>query len=194
MKSTAVITPGDEDDDPVSRKSRVLRLARSRRPVESFSDRPVPADAVGKLLECARHAHSASEAQPWRFVIVQKAMTVHRLAEAAFNDPRLRSAPLVMACCARVHSHVSGTGRPSYPVDLAAATQSMLLAAEEMGLGTCWITGFRESDVREALGVPGDVPVVAMLAVGYAEELGERPEREPAAEVVAWEAWDRESR
>lgn len=194
MKSTAVITREDEDEDPVSRKSRVLRLARSRRPVESFADRPVPPDAIQALLECARHAHSASEAQPWRFVAVQQAMTVHRLAEAAFNDPRLRSAPLVIVACARVHSHVSGTGRPSYPVDLAAATQSMVLAAEEMGLGTCWITGYRESDVRDALDVPRDVPVVAMLAVGYAEELRERPEREPVENVVAWEEWDRESR
>lgn len=194
MKSTAATTRGGEDPEPVSRVPRVLRLARSRRPVESFADRPVPADAIRSLLECARHAHSANEAQPWRFVAVQQALTVHRLAEAAFNHPGLRSAPLVIACCARVHSHVSGTGRPSYPVDLAAATQAMVLAAEEMGLGTCWITGFRESDVRDALDIPRDVPVVAMLAVGYAEELRKRPEREPVEDVVAWEAWDRETR
>lgn len=178
----------------MSTTPRVLRLARRRRPVESFSDRPVPGDAVQAMLDCARHAHSANEAQPWKFVAVQQALTRHRLSTAAFNHPHLRSAPLVIVCCARVHSHVSGTGRPSYPVDLAAATQSMVLTAEELGLGTSWITGFREPSVRDALNVPEDVPVVAMLAVGWPEERRERPEREPAQEVVAWEEWDQEAR
>lgn len=193
MKSTAATTPGGEDGEPVTRVPRALRAARSRRPVESFSDRPVPAEAIRHLLECARHAHSANEAQPWRFVVVRQALTVHRLSEAAFNHPGLRSAPLVIVCCARIHSHVSGTGRPSYPVDLAAATQCMVLAAEEMGLGSCWVSGFRESDVREALGVPADVPVVAMLAVGYPEARRERADREPAEKAVAWEEWDRDA-
>lgn len=173
---------------------RVLRLARRRRPVESFSDRPVPAATVQAVLDCARHAHSANEAQPWKFVAVQQALTRHRLSAAAFNHPLVRSAPLVIVCCARVHSHVSGTGRPSYPADLAAATQSMLLAAEELGLGSCWVTGFREPAVREALNVPDDVPVVAMLALGYADERRERPAREPVEETVAWEQWDQEAK
>lgn len=160
----------------------------------SFADRPVPGEAIRSILDCARHAHSANEAQPWKFVAVQQALTRHRLSTAAFNHPRLRSAPLVIVCCARIHSHVSGTGRPSYPVDVAAAAQSMVLAAEELGLGTCWVTGFREPAVREALGVPDDVPVVAMLAVGYADERRSLPEREPVETVVAWEEWDQEAR
>lgn len=194
MTSTAATTRGDEDREPVSRVPHVLRLARRRTAVESFADRPVPPEAVRSLLECARRSHSAKEAQPWKFVAVQKALSRHRLSEAAFDHPAVRSAPLVIVCCARIHSHVSGTGRPSYPVDLAAATQSMVLAAEDMGLGTAWITGFRESAVRETLAIPEDVPVVAMLAVGYAETRRPLPEREPEEEVVAWEEWDREAR
>lgn len=194
MRSTAASTRGDEGVYPVSGASRVQRLARSRRPVASFSDRPVPGEAVQCLLDCARHAHSANEAQPWRFVVVQEALKRHRLSSAAFNHPQVRAAPLVIACCARVHSHVSGTGRPSYPVDLAAATESMVLAAEDLGLGTTWITGFREAAVRDALGVPDDVPVVALLAVGYAEERRPLPEREPEEVVVAWEEWDQTAR
>lgn len=178
----------------MSHASRVLRLARRRRPVESFSERPVPGDAVQGLLDAARHAPSAKEAQPWRFVVVQEALRRHRLSQAAFHHPLVRSAPLVIAACARVHSHVSGTGRPSYPVDLAAALQNMVLAAEELGLGAAWIRGFRESTVREALDIPADVPVVALLAVGYAEARGELPEREPEEQVVAWEEWERASR
>lgn len=133
---------------------------------------------------------SAKEAQPWKFVVVQDALKRHEIATAAFNHPHARTAPVLVLCCARVHSHVSGVGRPSYPVDLAAATQNMVLAAADLGLATSWLTGFREPDVREVAGVPGDVPVVALLALGYPEGLEPLPEREPWDAVVAWESWD----
>lgn len=194
MKSTAATTRGAEAGDAVTLSSRVRQLARNHRPVAAFSDRPVAAEAIECLLDAARHAHSANEAQPWRFVVVQKALTRHRLASAAFKHPHVRSAPVVVACCARVHSHVSGTGRRSHPVDLAAAAQSMLLAAEDLGLGATWVTGFREASVREALEIPDDVPVVALLAVGHAEERTSRAPRDPVEDVVAWERWEETAR
>lgn len=174
----------------MSRASRVLSLARNRRPVQAFDDRPVPEEALECILECARHAPSAKEAQPWRFVVVRNALRRGRLAEAAFNHPHVRTAPVVVAACARIHSHVSGTGRASHPVDLAAAVQSMVLAAADLGLATSWITGFREPTVREALEIPEPIPVVALLAVGYPDGMESLPERSDWAETVAWETWE----
>lgn len=170
--------------------SRVLSLMRNRRPVRRFSDRPVPAEAVDCILECARWAPSAKEAQPWRFLVVSDALTRHRLAAAAFHHPLVRTAPLVIVGCARIHSHVSGTGRPSHPVDLAAATQAMVLAAADLGLAASWIPGFREPAVREALEIPSDVPVISVLAVGFPEGLDALPERRPRREVLRWGRWE----
>lgn len=174
----------------MSRASRVLSLARNRRPVRRFEDRAVPGEALECILDCARYAPSAKEAQPWRFVVVQDPLKRREIAQAAFNHPHAKTAPVLVLCCARVHSHVSGVGRPSYPVDLAAATQNMVLAAADLGLATSWLTGFREPDVRDVAGVPDDVPVVALLAVGYPEGLEPLPERESWDRVVAWESWD----
>lgn len=173
----------------MSRASRVLSLARNRRPVRRFADRPVPAEAIECILECACYAPSAREAQPWRFVVVREALARHRLAAAAFNHPHLRSAPLAIVGAARIHSHVSGTGRPSHPVDLAAATQALCLAAADLGLSTSWIPGFREPAVREVLGIPPDVPVLSIVAVGYPDGLDALPGRRPLAETVAWDRW-----
>lgn len=174
------------------RVSRVVSLARNRRPVQRFADRPVPADALETVIEAARYAPSAREAQPWRFVVVQEALARHRLAAAAFNHPHVRTAPVVIACCARIHSHVSGSGRPSWPADLAAATQTMVLAAADLGLHASWIGGYREPDVRQVLGIPGDVPVCALLALGYPDGLQPLPERVPRDRVVAWDRWRRD--
>ncbi|MGH7540437.1 MAG: nitroreductase family protein, partial [Gemmatimonadota bacterium] len=163
----------------VIRVSRLVSLARNRRPVQRFADRPVPADALETVLEAARYAPSAREAQPWRLVVVQEALARHRLAAAAFHHPHLKTAPVVIACCARIHSHVSGSGRPSWPADLAAATQTMMLAAADLGLHASWISGYREPDVRSVLGIPADVPVAALFALGYPEGLAPLPERVP---------------
>lgn len=173
----------------MSRASRVLSLCRNRRMVDRFAERPVPGETLEVILECARWAPSAREAQPWRFVVVREALKRHELAAAAFNHPHVRTAPVLLLCCARIHSHVSGNGRASFPVDLAAATQTMVLAAADLGLATSWITGYREPAVRELTDVPSDVPVVAILALGYPEGLKTLPERRADGEVIAWESW-----
>ncbi|MDH3733053.1 MAG: nitroreductase family protein [Gemmatimonadota bacterium] len=174
------------------RVTRLLQLARNRRPVQNFADRPLPMDAVEAILEAARYAPSAREAQPWRFVVVQEALARHRLAQAAFNHPHLRSAPVIVVCCARIHSHVSGSGRPSYPMDLAAATQTMMIAAADLGVYGSWVYGFRESHVRPVVAIPEDVPVLGLLGLGYPDGLANLPERRPREEVIAWDQWRNE--
>ncbi|WP_419162035.1 nitroreductase family protein [Candidatus Palauibacter sp.] len=171
------------------RLTRLLHLARNRRPVRRFRDRLVEPDMLEAVLEAARYAPSAHEGQPWRFVVVQEALTRHTLAAAAFNHPHVRTAPVVIVCCARIHSHVSGTGRPSFAGDLAAAAQTMVLTAADLGLDSSWIYGFRESGVRSAIGVPGHVPVVALLCLGYHDGLSDLPERRAREEVIGWDRW-----
>lgn len=173
----------------MSRASRVLSLVRNRRPVRRFDDRPVPAETLECVLEAALYAPSAKEAQPWRFVVVQEGRKRQQLASAAFNHPHARSAPVLVAACARIHTHVSGVGRPSWPLDLAAAVQNMVLAAADQGLATSWLTGFRERGVRQTLDIPDRIPVAALLALGFPEGLEPLPEREPWREVVRWGSW-----
>lgn len=174
----------------MSSVSRVLSLSRNRQGVRRFADRRIPPELVTRILECGRYAASAREDQPWRFVVVQDALTRHRLAASTFHTELVRSAPVVVVGCARVHSNIAGSGRPSHPVDLAAATQAMALGAADMSLASAWITGFREGKVREVLGIPGDVPVVTLLAVGYADGFRPLAARRAAEDVIVWDRWD----
>lgn len=171
------------------RVTRLLHLVRNRRMVQKFDERIVEPDAVEAVLEAARYAPSAKEAQPWRFVVVQEALARHEIAAAAFNHPHVKSAPVVVVCCARIHSHVSGSGRTSFPMDLAAAIQTMAIAAADLGLHTSWIYGFRESQVRPAVGIPDDVPVIGLLCLGHQAGLADLPERRPRGEVIKWDRW-----
>jgi nitroreductase len=157
--------------------------------VRRFADRPIPQDLLDRIVDCARYSVSAGEDQPWRFVIVRDRMLRHRLSEVAFNSILVKTAPVVLAGCARVHSRISGHGKPAYPIDLAAAGQAMSLCAADLGLQTAWITGFREPALRALLTIPSDVPVVTLLAIGYPDGFDKLPARRPLSEVVSWDRW-----
>jgi len=174
----------------MSAVSRVLNLSRNRQAVKRFADRPVPPEILLRVLECGRYAPSAREDQPWRFVVVQDALTRHRIARAAFKGDLVRTAPALIVGCARVHSNIAGSGRPSHPMDLAAATAAMALGAADMSLATAWVTGFREGEVREVLEIPADVPVITLLALGYPDGYGPLPSRRSTDVAVAWDRWD----
>ncbi len=165
----------------LSHLSRVHSLSRNRQPVRRFADRQIPADLLERVLDCARYTASAGEDQPWRFVVIREPLTRHRLAEAAFNSEHVKTAPIAIVGCARIHSRISGHGKPAFPSDLAAAAQSMALAAVDMGLQVSWITGFREQVVRSILGIPPDIPVVTLQAVGYPDGFERLPKRRPFA-------------
>lgn len=176
----------------MSHLARVFQLLRNRQIVHGYAERPVPASSLARILDAGRYAPSTRESQPWRFVVVQDVIVRYELAAAAFNNPLVRSAPVVIVGCARVHSLVSGSGRPSHPVDVAAAVQCMAIAAADLGLAAAWITGYREPAVRKPLDIPSDVPVVALLTIGYADGFAQLPARRAEEEVVAWEAWGKD--
>ena len=75
------------------------------------------------------------------------------------------------------------------PVTVTIAVDHMSLAAIEEGLGTCWIGAFTEDQVKRILGIPENIRVVAMLALGYpAVATAARP-RKKLVEIVAYDGW-----
>ena len=127
--------------------------------------------------------------QEWRFVVVRDGATREKLSAAACGQAFVAQAPVVIAACATDCGHVMTCGQYCYPIDVAIAVDHMTLQAVEEGLGTCWLGAFHEDQVKEVLGIPEAVRVVALLPLGYpSESVGPRPRR-PLSEVVAWERW-----
>lgn len=142
----------------------VFEAIQARRSVRSFDPRPVPDDVLTKVLETGRIAPSASNYQPWRFIVVRDAAKRQVLSEGKYAK-FLTESPVVIVGCGD-----KKTSPKWYVVDTTIALQQMVIAATAEGLGTCWIGSFDEDSVREALGVPDRFAVVAMLAVGYPKQ------------------------
>jgi len=139
----------------------VSEAIRVRRSVRAYDSRPVPDDLITKVLEAGRIAPSASNYQPWHFIVVKDAAKRQVLSEGKYAK-FLTESPVVIVGCGD-----KKTSPRWYVVDTTIALQQMVIAATAEGLGTCWIGSFDEDTVRETLGVPERFAVVAMLAVGY---------------------------
>lgn len=168
----------------------VEEAIRIRRSVRSYLDKPVPEDALNRILEAGRLAPSANNLQPWHFVVV-----TDRAKRAELSHGRwagfLKDCPVVIVGCGDKEASPKW-----YPIDVAIALQQMVIAATAEGLGTCWIGSFDEDVVRRSLKVPESYRVVAMLAVGYPKEPLERTarfkdvkRRKPMADIVSYETF-----
>ena len=169
----------------------VMEAIRTRRSVRSYEDRPVEDDKLMAVLEAARLAPSAKNFQEWRFVVVRDAATRQKLMAAAKGQSFVGQAPVVIACCAETDNHVMSCGQLSYPIDVAIAIDHMTLKAVEEGLGTCWVGAFYEDQAKAVLGVPEEVRVVELLALGYPKygEPGRPKSRLAMDEIVHWDKW-----
>ncbi len=138
----------------------VLEAIRARRSVRSYTPEPVPDEVLLRLLEAARLAPSASNIQPWRFVVVRSREKRERIAGSGLFGRFVSRAPVVIVACgeegSRYHVH-----------DTCIALEHIVLAATGEGLGTCWVVSFDEGKVRELLKIPEGFKVVALLSVGY---------------------------
>lgn len=170
----------------------VQTAIRARFSVRHYQDRQVEVEKLGRILEAARLAPSARNGQEWRFVVVRDAEIRRQLREAAFGQPFVDQAPVVIAACAETDDRVMSCGQLAYTVDVTIAADHLTLAATAEGLGTCWVCRFDEAAAKRALGIPDGptVRIVALLAVGYsADQPPAQKPRLPLAEIVRYERW-----
>ncbi len=166
----------------------LFEAIKGRKSIRSFLDRDVEDEVLRRVLDAGRLAPSARNLQDWRFVVVRDKETRQRLAEAARNQPFIAQAPVVIAACG-TSDYIMTCGQPSYTIDVSIALDHITLAAFSLGLGTCWIGAFYEDKVKEILGIPADIRVIALLPLGYPAEQPSARQRKPLNDIVAYEHW-----
>jgi len=167
-----------------------LDVIAKRRSVRHFNTRIAVTDEdVRALLDAATAAPSAGNIQPWRFYVVRSEEARERLAQA-MGQRWATAAPVVIVVCVDPRpcaARYGQRGEQLYSVqDSAAAVHSILLAAVDRGLASCWIGAFDDEAVREAIGAPRPVTPIAVLPVGRSAEAAAKPSRRPLDEVTTW--------
>lgn len=191
-------------------RAQTLELMRRRRTARAHSGEAVAPDALAALLEAVRWAPSAANRQPWELIVVSDPALQHDLRaafldEAAGHDPRYRVvterqadlllAPVVVAVCGDegtkgtyVNADEIGGGvqEELFLLTMGAAIENLLLMATACGLTSTWIArAARVPRVRELLGVPPQLRLVALVALGTgAPPRSTEHMRRPIAEKV----------
>jgi nitroreductase len=178
-----------------------LDLVRHRKSVRNYLDTPVEREKIMMCLEAARLAPSDSNSQPWKFVVVDNRETKNRLCNSAFSgiyavNSFCKTAPVIISVVsekskflARIGGMFRGT--QFYLIDIGIACEHLVLEAEDLGLGTCWIGWFNENAVKSVLHIPQDKKVDILLALGYYsnENLGPGHGREPIDKIVSFNSY-----
>jgi nitroreductase len=173
-----------------------INLVKHRTSCRSYKPTPVTKEHLELMLETARLAPSACNKQPWRFAMVSDEATRMRLIREAF----LKGIPmkwaenagaiiaLGMEKSAITHKLAPKISGVDYPLlDLGIAGEHLVLQAEELGLGTCWIGWIKSKKVREIVGWPRSIEPVSLITVGW-PVLSDRKTRPrlSAEEISKW--------
>jgi len=179
----------------------LLDLLEHRKSIRDFLDRPVEREKIMMCLQAARIAPSASNSQPWKFIVVDDRQLKDKLCKAAFSgiysfNSFCKTAPVIIVIVsekskflARVGGMFRGT--QYYLIDIGIAGEHLVLQAEDLGLGTCWMGWFDEGAVKSILNVPEEKKIDVLIALGYydRQEVSPEHDREPMDKIASFNSY-----
>ncbi len=164
-------------------------LIRKRYSVRAYRPDPVEDEKLAQVLEAARLAPTAANRQPFQLIVIHTAGRERELRRI-YNSKWFVEAPIVICACGLPkEGWIRQDGLNYTMVDVAIAMDHLILAAAELGLGTCWIGAFNPEAAREVLGLPDDVEPIAFTPLGYPADQPRPKKRKPLEELVRYEHW-----
>lgn len=168
------------------------KLIDERYSVRNFKPEHLEQTVIDKILEAGHKAPTGCNYQPQRIIVFNTDESIEKLKECTkchFN------APTAMLVChnrdeswKRVYD-----GALSSPVDAVIVTTYMMLAAQNEGVGTCWVMHFDPAKMRETFSIPENIEPVALLVMGYpsddANPLGLHFKSRPIDETVIYDSF-----
>jgi nitroreductase len=165
-------------------------LIAARYSVRAYRPDPIEEEKLQAVLDAARLAPTAANRQPFQLIVMH---TAGRQNEIGKIYPRVWfvQAPLVIAVCAvSSQAWVRKSDRfNARLIDAAIVADHLILAATNLGLGTCWIAAFNVEAARSVLCLPADVEPVIFIPLGYPADQPSPKVRKPLADLVRYEHW-----
>ncbi len=183
----------------------VIKLLKSHRSIRKFSDRPINPKLVETLIEAGQCAATSSFIQACTIIQVVDPETREKLCNCAAGQQYVKEAPVFLVFCADMKRHQLACDMHDNPmlsgfteqfltasIDCALFAQNVLVSAESLGLGGCYIGAIRNqiADVDKILGLPGLVYPVFGLCLGYPAQDPEPKPRLPLSVVLKQERYD----
>ena len=155
----------------------LLELIKIRQSVRKYTDQSVEKEKIDRCLEAARLAPSASNSQPWKFVIVDDNNLKDKVARATFSkavsfNKFALQAPIIVVIVLEKSKLITQIGgqiknKEWALIDIGIAAEHFCLQAAELDLGTCMIGWFNENRIKELLNIPDNKTIGLVITLGY---------------------------
>lgn len=169
-----------------------LETIKRRRSIRKFKNLDIGKENLDILLGAAQAAPSAGNVQGRDFIIVTDTTIKQELVVAAHNQHFIASAPVIIVVVANIRrssGRYGNRGELFAIQDATASVMNIVLAATNIGLGTCWIGAFDEDTVIDILNIPTKERPVAMIPIGYPDEDPVMPQRMDMDQIIHREKW-----
>ena len=139
-----------------------LAFLKDRRSIRSYLDKKISDKEVEMILEAGRWTPSASNKQPWEFLVIRNKEILREISKKAFYGRHIKRAPLAIAIVGKIKVN------PNYYIqDTSLASMNMMLMAWSLGIGTCWTGALKRDAVKELLGLEENDYLLTILPMGY---------------------------
>ncbi len=161
-------------------------LMQKRYSVRAYKTDPVEDDKLRRVLEAARFAPTAANRQPFQFIVIHTAGRETDLRRI-YHREWFTQAPLVICACAvPAQAWVRRDGKNYADVDATIARDHLILAAANLGLGTCWVAAFDPVAAREVLGLSQGIEPIAFTPLGYPADQAKTKVRKALSDFVLY--------
>lgn len=182
----------------------MLEKMKNRRTIRNYTTQDIPDTLLNELLDIAARASNTGNMQLYSVVVTRDKANKEKLAPAHFNQPMITKAPVVLTFCADANRFVKWAeqrnavaGFDNFQTFIASTIDAMLFAqsfctaAEEKGLGICYLgtTAYNADKIVEALTLPRLVVPIVTVTVGYPDGMPEQVERLPLEAVLHRETY-----
>ena len=165
------------------------QLITKRYSVRAYKPDPIEDGKLKQVLEAARLAPTAANRQPFQLIVIHTQGREMELRKI-YNREWFTQAPIVICGVGLVKEAWTRYDDTKYTqVDVAIAMDHLILAATELGLGTCWIAAFNPNEARKVLGLPDNSEPVVFTPLGYPADQPKAKERKPLDNLVRYEHW-----
>lgn len=168
----------------------LIDIAKNRYSCRTYKKQAIEDDKILRILEAGRVAPSAANKQPWLFIYINENPLLNQV-KACYQSSWLESAPAVIVICGNHNrSWKRDDGKDHCDIDIAIATDHIVLAATDEGLATCWVCKFDAIKCGKILELPPLMEAMVILSIGYPEGKNDPNrhgiQRLPIDKVVFW--------
>ena len=158
----------------------------NRRSIRRFTNDHVPDEVINTILEAGRLAPTATNQQPWHFVIVRNKQEKEAFSYSGFNTFAHNADFIILGLYKKSEVIIEKFSL----MDVTIALQNMVITATVQGVGSCWMGAFDEKKLRGALNLPDDCIIVGAVAFGVINEKPKQPSKKPLNTIMHFNKWE----